>query len=206
MAVGVALLVANRRLPVRGHAREIDQRLVIAAFARVLDLLVEIVAGLLGECDMRVAGTLARPLDVLGEARFGSIALRIALGKHLLQQPETIVANQDLATRMTAHAQQAFAETIEIVAIESDVLARMISMALHELRDLRLFRAIDTLDERDTELSVVDAPKLHAARRIVRANVVDARNQPAFFNLDMKPRPLLDRAGRARIGYVVDFP
>src|SRR4029079_7375389 len=75
----------RRRGPVLRHPREIDQRLLVAAFDRLLDLLVEAAARGLGERDVRVVCSRPRPLHILGERRLGRIAFRVALRKHLLQ-------------------------------------------------------------------------------------------------------------------------
>src|SRR5690606_867435 len=72
-------------------------------------------------------------------------------------------------------------------------------------RDLRLAAAIDALDEREAEFSVVDTPELHAAVRVVRANVVDARHERAALDFDVIPRPFLDRAFRAGVRDVIDL-
>ena len=98
-----------------------------------------------------------------------------------------------------------FAKALEIVAIEGDVLARMIAVALDEARHVRLLAAIDAFDERDAEVAVVDAPDFHAAVGILGAHVVDAIDQRPAFDLDVEPGPLLDRAVLARVGDVIDF-
>src|SRR5690606_19909106 len=64
--------------------------------------------------------------------------------------------------------------------------------------------AVDALDEGDAEFAVIDAPELHAAVRVVRTDVVDAGHERAALDLDVEPRPLLDRAFRACVRHVVD--
>src|SRR5436190_6050758 len=98
------------------------------------------------------------------------------------------------------------AEALEVVAIVGDVLARVIAVALDEASDLRLLVSIDAFDERNAEVAVIDAPDLHAAVGILWLHVVDAVDQRAAFDLDVEPGPLLDRALRARVRDVIDFP
>jgi hypothetical protein len=147
----------------------------------------------------------ARPLHVLRKARLGRVAARIALREHLLQQPEAVVADQRLAARSAAHLDEMLLESLEVVAIVGHVLARVVAVPLDEARDLRLRAPIDAFDERDAEVAVIDAPELHAARRISRAHVVDALDELAALDLDVEPRPLLDRAGGAGVRDVIDF-
>src|SRR5690606_10447945 len=194
-----------RRPPVARHSREVDERLVIARFDRVLDLIVTAAACFLGERNADRLGVVVGPraLHVLGERRFRRVPFRIALREHLLHETEAVMTDEHPAARMAAHTEQVIAECVEIAARERNVLARMIAVALDELRDLRLFAPVDAFDERDAEVAVVDAPQLHAAVLVVRAHVIDAGHERAAFDLDMKPGPLLDRALRARIGYVI---
>src|SRR5688572_15019298 len=202
-------LAARRRrwhAPILRHLREVDERLVVAGGERVLDLLVEPAARALRERDAQALVVAARALDVLGEARFGRIAGRIALREQLLQKSEAVVTSQHGASRVAAVREQMLAEAVEVVTVVGDVLARVIAVALDEASHLRLLAPIDAFDERDAELAVVDAPDLHAAVGIVGAHVVDAIDQRAAFDLDVEPRPLLDRAFRAGVGDVIDFP
>ena len=92
------------------------------------------------------------------------------------------------------------------MAVERDVLTGMVAVAFDELRDLRLLASIDALDECYAEFPVIDAPKLHAAFRIMRTHVVDALDQLAALDLHVKPGPFFDRAGSARVGNVIDLP
>src|SRR5690606_37765586 len=114
----------TRRLPAVRHRREIDERLVVARFDCVLDLLVEAAAGLLGERAPRRVRMLAvrRPLDVFRKRRLGSVAAGVAFRDHLLHEAEAVVTNQRAAARMTAHLEQAPAESVEVATRERDVL------------------------------------------------------------------------------------
>ena len=96
-------------------------------------------------------------------------------------------------------------ELVEVVGVVGDVLARVVAVALDELGDLRLLGTVDALDQRDTEVAEVDAPDLHARVGIVRADVVDAVDQRPALDLDVEPRPLLDRAGLDGVGDVIDL-
>src|SRR5690606_37062298 len=145
-----------------------------------------------------------RPLDVFRKRRLGSVAAGVAFREHLLHEAEAVVTNQRAAARMTAHLEQAPAESVEVATRERDVLARVIAVPLDESRHLRLAAAVDALDEGDAEFAVIDAPELHAAVRIVRTDVVDAGHERAALDLDVEPRPLLDRAFRACVRHVVD--
>src|SRR5262245_47911800 len=194
------------RAPILRHPRKIDQRLLVAAVDRILDLLVEAAARAFRERDVHVVRSFARTLDVLGKARLGRVALGIPLRKHLLQDTEAVVAHEHFTARMASHLEQVPAEALQIMTVERDVLARMIAVPLDELRDLRLLAAVDSLDERDAEVPIIDAPQLHAAFRIVRAHVVDALDQPASLDLHVEPGPLFDRAASARVGNVIDLP
>ncbi|MGZ4766020.1 MAG: hypothetical protein ACXV6M_10220 [Ilumatobacteraceae bacterium] len=78
-------------------------------------------------------------------------------------------------------------------------------MAIDELGDLRLLGAIDALDQGDAEVAEVDAPDLHAALGVAGTHIVDAVDQDATFDFDVEPGPLLDRAGGAGVGDVIDL-
>ena len=78
-------------------------------------------------------------------------------------------------------------------------------MAVNKFGHLRLLCPVDSFDERNAELAVVDAPDLHAAVEIVGPDVVDPVNERAAFDFDVEPRPLLDGAAFAGVGDVVDF-
>src|SRR5690606_1502132 len=138
-----------------------------------------------------------------GERRFRRIAFLVALREHLLHEPEAVVADERRAARVAAHREQVPSKRLEIAARECDVLTCVIAVTLDELRHLRLTPPIEAYDERVTEAAVVDAPELHAAVRIVGADVVDSSDQLSALDLDMKPRPLLDRALRACVGHMV---
>ena len=96
-------------------------------------------------------------------------------------------------------------ESVEVVAVIGYVLAGVIAVLLDEGRDLGLLRAVDTLDQGDAELAVVDAPDLHAAVGIAGTGIVDALDQRPAFHLDVKPRPLLDGARFHGVGDVIDL-
>jgi hypothetical protein len=92
------------------------------------------------------------------------------------------------------------------VTIEGDMLTGVVTMALHELGDLRFLPPVDAFDERNAERAVVDAPDLHTAVRIVGPDVIDSIYQRPAFDIDVEPRPLLDSALRTSVGDMVDFP
>ena len=96
-------------------------------------------------------------------------------------------------------------ELLEVVGVVGDVLAGMIAVAIDELGDLRLLGAVDALDQSDAEVAVVDAPDLHAAVGVAGADIVDAVDQRAAFDLDVEPRPLLDGARGTGVGDVIDL-
>src|SRR3954464_15655726 len=84
-----------RHLPALRHLREVEERLLIVSSDGVFDLVVEAAAGLLGKGDVHLVGvTDGGALDILGERRFSGVALRVTAGEHLLENSETVVANQ----------------------------------------------------------------------------------------------------------------
>src|SRR3954452_15976646 len=84
-----------RHLPALRHLREVEERLLVMGSDGVFDLVVEAASGLLGEGDVHLVGvTDGRALDVLGERRFRGVALRVTAGEHLLEDSETVVANE----------------------------------------------------------------------------------------------------------------
>src|SRR5690606_20907730 len=133
------------------------------------------------------------------------IAFRVTFCEHLFQNAEAVVAHDRVPARVSALLDEMTSKGLEIVTIHRDVLAGVIAVPLDELRHLRLLASVDTLDQRDAEVAVVDAPDLHAAVRIVRANVIDTVDQGTALHLDMKPRPLLDHAGSAGVSDVIDL-
>jgi hypothetical protein len=95
---------------------------------------------------------------------------------------------------MTTQRLHVFDKTVQIVAVIRDVLTRMITVSLDEIRNLGFLGAIDAFDQCDAEVAKVDAPDFHAAVRISRARVIDTLYQGAAFHNDVKPGPFFDAA------------
>src|SRR5690606_21858589 len=133
-------------LPVGGHPAEVEERRLVARLDRVLDLVVEPLAGLLGERDRHrgIAEVVdGRALAVLGEARLTGVTGVVAAGEHLLEDAEPVVAHEPLAARRTAHRLEMFDEGLEVVGVVGDVLDRVVAVAFHEPGDLRRLRPVD---------------------------------------------------------------
>jgi hypothetical protein len=96
-------------------------------------------------------------------------------------------------------------ERFEIAGVVGNVLAGVVTMFFHERRHLRGFGPVNAFNQRDPEIAVVDAPNFHAAIGISRANIVNAIDQGATLNFDVKPRPPLDRALFAGVGDMVNL-
>ena len=81
----------------------------------------------------------------------------------------------------------------------------MVAVALGETGHLRALGPIDAFDQSHPEASEVDAPELHARGGIVGAHIVDPVDERAALDLDVEPRPPLDRAFLAGVGDVIDL-
>ena len=91
----------------------------------IFDLIVEAPAGLLGERDVHLVGIAdRRPLHVLGERGLGGVALGVAAGEHLLEDPEAVVAHQRATAGRPAQFADVRLELLEVVGVVGDVLAR----------------------------------------------------------------------------------
>ena len=139
------------------------------------------------------------------EGNLTGVTRGIALGEHLLEDSETIVLHQNTAARMSSHGLHAINEGIQVVAVIGHMLTGVVAVLLHEGCDLRLAGSVDSLDQGNAEIAVVDTPNLHATVRIARPRIVDALDQGAVFHFDVEPGPFLDHSFRAGIGNVVDL-
>ena len=96
-------------------------------------------------------------------------------------------------------------KSFQIVGVVGDVLTGMIAMLFDEAGDLGFLGAINAFDQRNTEITVVDAPDLHAAVRIAGTRVIDALDQGSALYLDVEPGPFFDAASLNRIGNVINL-
>jgi hypothetical protein len=78
-------------------------------------------------------------------------------------------------------------------------------MLLDETGDLGFLCAVDAFDQCDAEITVINAPDLHAAVRVTGTRVVDALDQGAAFHFDMEPCPLFNVALFNGIGNMIDL-
>ena len=147
--------------PALRHGVEVEERLIVAALDGIFDLVIEAATGILGECDGDTIGRLQlRALDVLRERGLGGMPTGVALGEHLLEDAEAVVAHERGAPWVSAQRLQMALEGVEVAGVVGDVLHGVITVLVDEDRHLRLLRPVDAFDQGHPEVAEVDTPDL----------------------------------------------